>query len=117
MSAIEGILRHRCPKCRTGAIYRPFTLRQWLSTNDRCPVCHLKFDRGEQGYFIGALYVGYGLSIPPVLLLVVLFWRAAHWSFGAALLGAFVAYLPFVPLAVRLSRVIWIYFDRAFDPR
>jgi hypothetical protein len=31
-------------------------------------------------------------------------------------MGAFVAYLPAVPFAVRLSRVIWIYVDRTFDP-
>jgi len=32
-------------------------------------------------------------------------------------MGAFFAYLPLVPFAVRLSRVIWIYVDRTFDPR
>ena len=63
------------------------------------------------------MYVSYALSIPPVLALVIIFWRLAHWSFGAAIMGAFVAYLPLVPFAVRLSRVIWIYIDRTFDPR
>jgi hypothetical protein len=82
---------------------------------ETCPVCGLKFNR-EPGYFIGAMYVSYGLSIPPVLALVMLLWRGAHWSFGAAVIGAFVAYLPFVPLVVRLSRVIWIYIDRSVDP-
>jgi len=80
-----------------------------------CPVCQMKFDR-EQGYFVGALYVSYGLSIPPVLALVTILWRLAGWSFGAAVCGAFVAYLPLVPLVVRLSRVIWIYIDRSVDP-
>jgi hypothetical protein len=83
--------------------------------NETCPVCDLKFNR-EPGYFIGAMYVSYGLSIPPVLALVMLLWRLAGWSLGAAVIGAFVAYLPFVPLVVRLSRVIWIYIDRAVDP-
>lgn len=82
---------------------------------DACPSCGLQFNR-EQGYYIGAMYVSYALSIPPVLALVVIFWRLLNWSFGAAVIGAFVAYLPLVPFAVRLSRVIWIYVDRAFDP-
>lgn len=116
MSALKGILRHVCPRCRQGRIYRPFTPRGWLSLNDACPVCNLKFDRNEQGYFIGAMYVSYGLSIPPVLALVLIFWRLAHWSLGTALAGATIAYLPFVPVVVRLSRVIWIYIDRHFDP-
>jgi len=51
-----------------------------------------------------------------VLALVVILWRLAGWSFGAAVCGAFVAYLPFVPFVVRLSRVVWIYIDRAMDP-
>ena len=85
--------------------------------HEACPSCGLQFNRGEQGYFIGAMYVSYALSIPPVLALVLIFWRLAHWSFGAAIIGAFVAYLPLVPFAVRLSRVIWIYVDRTFDPR
>jgi hypothetical protein len=62
------------------------------------------------------MYVSYGLSVPPVLALVVVLWRVAGWSFGNAVAGAFVAYLPFVPLVVRLSRVLWIWIDRAVDP-
>lgn len=96
-------------------MFRRFTLRGWLSMYESCPVCGLKFDR-EQGYFLGAMYVSYGLSIPPVLALVFAFWRLAGWAFGAALAGATVAYLPCVPLVVRFSRVIWIYIDRGIDP-
>ena len=83
--------------------------------HEACPSCGLQFNR-EQGYYIGAMYVSYLLSIPPVLALVVIFWRLAGWSFGNAVMGAFVAYLPLVPFAVRFSRVIWIYVDRTFDP-
>jgi uncharacterized protein (DUF983 family) len=107
---IAAILRHRCPRCREGAIFRG-----WLAMHETCPVCGLRFSR-EPGYFIGAMYVSYGLSVPPVLALVVVLWRVAGWSFGAAVAGAFVAYLPFVPLVVRLSRVLWIWIDRAVDP-
>ena len=110
MSALQGILHHVCPRCRQGPIFRG-----WLAMHDSCPVCELKFNR-EQGYYIGAMYVSYALSIPPVLALVLIFWRLAGWSFTTAVIGAFVAYLPFVPFMVKLSRVIWIYIDRAVDP-
>jgi uncharacterized protein (DUF983 family) len=110
MSALQGILHHVCPRCRQGHIFRG-----WLAMHDTCPVCGLKFNR-EQGYYIGAMYVSYALSIPPVLALLLISWRLAGWSFTAAVIGAFVAYLPFVPFTVRLSRVIWIYVDRAVDP-
>ena len=64
---------------------------------ENCPVCGLKFER-EQGYFVGALYVSYGLSILPVLALVLIFWRVAHWSYGTSLAGATIAY--FGPLEI-----------------
>ena len=115
MSAAMSILRQRCPRCRKGDIFRCSLFRGWLSMHERCPVCNLKFER-EQGYFVGAMYVSYALAIPPYLLLVTLLWQYAGWRYELALLGAVVVYLPFVPIAMRMSRVIWMYIDQAFDP-
>jgi uncharacterized protein (DUF983 family) len=114
-TALSSILRQRCPRCRKGAIYRCSLFRGWLSMYERCPVCNLKYER-EQGYFVGAMYVSYMLAIPPYLLLVTGLWHFAGWRYEFALLGAIVAYLPFVPMAMRISRVIWMYIDQAFDP-
>ena len=83
--------------------------------NSRCPVCDLKFER-EQGYFVGAAYVSYGISLLPILLLVVFFWQVVRLQYDRALLAAVAAYLPFVPIVVRMSRVVWIHVDRALDP-
>ena len=83
--------------------------------HERCPVCHLKYER-EQGYFVGAMYVSYMLAIPPYLVMVTGLWLLAGWRYQYALLGAVLAYLPFVPIVMRLSRVIWMYIDQAFDP-
>lgn len=83
--------------------------------NDRCPVCGLKFER-EPGYFLGALYFSYALSIPPGLVLVLLLWGVVRWPFDLAMLGAFVAYLPLVPAVTRWSRVLWMHLDWRFDP-
>ena len=83
---------------------------------DACPVCGLRFER-EPGYFLGAMYVSYGLSIPPVLLLVLLIWKLTGWPYDICIGAAFVAYLPAVPVVARASRVVWMYIDQAFDPR
>ncbi len=115
MSKLQGILHQRCPRCREGAIYRCPLWSGWLSTNERCPVCGLKYER-EPGYFLGAMYVSYALAIPPFLVFVTFFWYLLHLRYELALLAAFVAYLPFVPMAARISRVIWMYIDRTFDP-
>jgi hypothetical protein len=83
---------------------------------ERCAVCGLQFER-EPGYFLGAMYVSYALSIPPVLLLVLLIWKLSGWPFDWSLAAAFVAYLPCVPPVTRFARVVWMYIDQAFDPR
>ena len=82
---------------------------------EKCPVCGLKYAR-EQGYFVGAMMVSYVISIPPIALLMLLFWLATHWTLGRLLIAAFLVYLPVAPAMVRLSRVLWIHMDRAFDP-
>jgi uncharacterized protein (DUF983 family) len=50
-------LRLRCPRCGKGGLFvRRFAM------HERCPVCDLRFER-EQGYFIGAIYVNYALTV------------------------------------------------------
>jgi hypothetical protein len=62
------------------------------------------------------MYFSYALSIPPGLILVLLIWRLTRWQFDVVMGCAFVAWLPFVPVVSRWSRVLWMYLDRAFDP-
>ena len=116
VSAMAGIRQQLCPRCRQGRIFRGAVYRAPLATLDNCPVCGLRFER-EQGYFLGAMYVSYGLSIPPVMLLILLIWKLTGWPFDVAIGAAFVAYLPFVPLVARFARVVWMYLDQNFDPR
>jgi uncharacterized protein (DUF983 family) len=106
-SRFWAILRQRCPRCREGRVFRTS-----VRMNDTCPVCGLPFER-EQGYFLGAMYVSYTLSM---VCLGLLMWGAwlllPDWDLGVLVLVACVVYLPFVPLVFRYSRVIWIHFDR-----
>ena len=115
MPSLKAILHGVCPRCRTGAIYRRSFFHGWLDIYDRCPHCGLRYER-EQGYYLGAMYVSYALSVPPVALLVLLIWLATHWRLDYVVLGAFVAYLPAVPLMVRFSRIVWIHIDQWLDP-
>ena len=75
-----------------------------------CPRC-------RQGPIFRGPIVSYGLSIPPVLLLILLIWRFTGWDYDVSIVAAFVAYLPFVPAVARFARVVWMYIDQAFDPR
>ena len=115
MVSVSDMLRGVCPRCREGRIYRRPFWRAWLDMHPRCPVCGLLFER-EQGYFLGSMYVSYAFSVPPVCLLVLAIWLATRWRLDYVVLAAFVAYLPAVPLVVRISRVVWIHIDQWLDP-
>lgn len=114
--ALRDIAHQTCPRCRQGRIYRESLWRGYLAMHEKCPVCGLKFER-EQGYFLGAMYFSYLISIPPVLALTLLFWRFTSWRFDWVVVAAFVAYIPFVPLVTRYARVVWLYVDQHFDPQ
>jgi uncharacterized protein (DUF983 family) len=110
--ALAGILSRCCPRCRRGPIFHS----TWVM-NDDCPVCGLDFDRGEPGYFTGAMYVSYALAIPLVALLTLIeHLIVPGWTLLRLVLLAALLCLPLVPWIWQYSRVIWIYFDQYFDP-
>lgn len=80
-----------------------------------CPSCGLKFDR-EPGYFLGAMYISYGLGLFTIVGFGVILWLTTRWSLEKATLWAILLFLPFTPLLTLFSRVLWIYLDQAIDP-
>jgi uncharacterized protein (DUF983 family) len=106
----RNILKQLCPACGKGHVFASrFTM------NPRCPVCNLKFERGP-GYFTGAMYFSYALGIPIIGAGTVLVWWLTGWPLHISVLLVWVAFLPLVPFIFRLSRVMFIHFDRYFDP-
>jgi uncharacterized protein (DUF983 family) len=84
---------------------------------DDCPVCGLDLDRGDPGYFTGAMYVSYALAIPLVALLTLIgYFIIPSWSLFRLVVMASILCLPLVPWIWQYSRVIWLYFDQYFDP-
>ena len=83
--------------------------------SDRCPVCGLSFNR-EPGYFLGAMYIGYGLALALIFVFGVVFWLLTHWRLDKVAIWATVSFLPFAPMLTFLSRVLWIYLDQTLDP-
>jgi uncharacterized protein (DUF983 family) len=104
---LAAILLQRCPRCRQGRIFRTGS-----RMNEHCPVCELRFER-EQGYFLGAMYISYGISVAVLTLGTWLgYLLLPEWQLELVMLLVIVCYLPLVPLVFRYSRVIWIHFDR-----
>jgi uncharacterized protein (DUF983 family) len=115
LSTVQSILRQRCPRCRTGTIFRYSIFRGFPKMHDRCPACDLKFDR-EPGYFLGAMYVSYALGIVIVALFAALLWWLTGWWITKDTIWAVVLFLPLAPTITLFARVLWIYLDQTIDP-
>ena len=116
-STLRNIARQHCPRCRMGEIFggSVFRIYPWPKMHERCPVCDLKFER-EPGYFLGAMYISYGLGVVCVALIAVALWAMTSWSVVKIILCASVLFLPLVWPITLLARVLWLYLDWAVDP-
>jgi uncharacterized protein (DUF983 family) len=114
-SVIAAILHQKCPRCRSGRIFGSSILRLFARMNERCPVCDLKFER-EEGYFLGAMYISYGLALVAIIGLAALLWALLHWSIQKSVMWGVIFFLPLAPSITLFSRVLWIYLDQAIDP-
>ena len=114
VSAIRGILHQLCPRCRAGKIFRK-SVWSFPGMHERCPECGLKFER-EDGYFLGAMYIGYGLGVGALAVLSLLVWWVSRWPLLKSVAGGIVLFLPLAPVLTWLARVLWIYMDQAIDP-
>jgi Protein of unknown function (DUF983) len=81
----------------------------------RCPTCDLKFQR-EEGYFLGAMYISFGLALVIIALLATLLWAITSWWITKDVVWAVVLFLPLAPTISLFARVLWIYLDQTFDP-
>lgn len=108
---LAAILKGLCPLCRVGHVFRGL-----LRMNERCPSCGTPFSR-EPGYFSGAMYFSYLLAIGVILILfLILFVILRGWRFSRILIASGILFLPFIPAIFRYSRILWIHFDRYFEP-
>ena len=105
--------RLRCPWCGGGPV-----LANWFHLRARCGTCGLALERGEPGYFVGALaFHLISLELTFALGFVFVAWRTwpdPPWdlllwgSVATLVVGALVGY-PF-------AKLTWLAFDLAFRP-
>jgi len=109
MSDFKHIVQGKCPKCREGKIFASngniFLLRA-PQMNERCAVCNYKFEK-EPGYFIGSLYVSYGLAVLEMILLFIPTYIFFSFEVIFAVLISALVLLSFFNF--RYARIIWIY--------
>jgi uncharacterized protein (DUF983 family) len=112
---VKGILGQRCPRCGVGRIFRGSIIFGFPKMWERCLECGLKFER-EAGYFLGAMYISYGISLVTISGIAGLLWWMTAWWTTKDVIWAIVIFVPLAPMITLWSRVLWIYLDQAIDP-
>ncbi len=100
----------RCPRC--GA---PTLFRGAFSMYPACVNCELKFER-EQGYFIGAIYINYGVTA--IIMIAGYFWldHLLQLSLARQLLLWSIFAVNFPLFFFRYARSLWLSIDYIFNP-
>lgn len=106
---MRAILEGKCPKCEKGDIFKSagniFTLRAPIM-HSHCENCGYRFEK-EPGYFIGAMYVSYGLALIEVgIVFLALFWIA---SFNILLIAILLTLILGSFFNFRFARIFWIW--------
>jgi uncharacterized protein (DUF983 family) len=100
----------RCPRCGARSLFRT-----WFTMHERCAVCYLRFER-EQGYFVGAIYINYGVTAGLALIgsFALEYWARPSLTQQLVLWVGFCGVFPVV--FFRHSRGLWLALDYIFDP-
>jgi uncharacterized protein (DUF983 family) len=100
----------RCPRCGSAPLFTGL-----VRMAPRCPVCGLVFER-ETGYFIGAIYINYGLTVALAVAgyFVVEAWLAPSPGWQVAGWGVFAVLFPL--WSFRYSKSLWLAIDHLVDP-
>jgi uncharacterized protein (DUF983 family) len=112
---LTAILHQLCPRCRSGKIFSSSIYRGFPRMHDHCPVCDLKFQR-EEGYFLGAMYISYGLALAAILIIALVLWRVTTWRIDKITIWAIILFVPLVLPITLFARILWIYLDQSIDP-
>jgi uncharacterized protein (DUF983 family) len=98
-------LRLRCPRCGGESLYAgPFRM------HERCAACGLRYER-EQGYFVGAIYVNYIVTVAVAAGSVLALDSAIGLTLTQQLVLG-VALCALVPLVFfRYARSLWLCVD------
>lgn len=109
--ALSAVLTGSCPRCRQGKLFPhpAWKLKTVFQSNAECEICGLQYER-EPGFFYGAMYMSYGLSVGIFLVTTFVLYFGfndppVHYYVVAITSVALLLY----PLLFRYSRIFYLY--------
>jgi uncharacterized protein (DUF983 family) len=114
-----ALLNNRCPKCYEGKLFcsSAYNLKRLSDMPPACPVCGEDFGR-EPGFYFGAAYVSYALTVALWVALFVALTCLDQWGWitftffedvSFFLTTGIVLVVLLMPILMRLSRSIWLH--------
>ena len=108
-----SLIRLRCPNCSRGKV-----LAGGFKVRERCSECCFRYERSDENYFQGAMFVnfmlGAGTFAVSLLLVLVLSWPDVPWD--ALTYGAPLVMLAFMIVLYPFSKVVWLTVDVMVRP-
>lgn len=115
---LYSIFRSKCPSCNVGDLYldpNPYHLEKLSKMHERCSCCGQSY-QPETGFFYGAMYVNYAVSVALIMPMLALLYFVFHLNpviiFSVLILEVIVMY----PLIFRWSRNIWLNIFVPYSP-
>ena len=116
---IYSVFKSKCPVCLQGEVYLDshfYNPKTFDKMHEFCPNCKHKYEI-ENGFWYGAMYVSYGLtvafSVATFVLTYLIYPDADAWLYFGLIVTML---LILVPITFRYSRLIWMNLFSSFDP-
>lgn len=117
-NALTHILNNECPHCQKGKVFNEkniFLNIGFPKMNKSCSYCKTQFEK-EPGYFFGAMYVNYGLTVAEGIATYVIAQSFFTTAFDLRIIPiiAFVI-IGLASINIRLSRLLWLYMFKDYS--
>ena len=116
---LYAVLKLKCPRCHKGDLFKyknSYKFKDITTMYEKCPDCRLKYEQ-EPGFFYGAMYVSYGLTVAlwvTLAIVIFTFYNMSPWLFlGIGVTALFLL----LPVIYRLSRAIWLNIFIKYEPK
>ena len=108
---LYSIFRNRCPVCHEGKPFKkgPYS-HGFAKMDETCETCGHKYEI-EAGFFYGAMYVSYALTVAiMVAMIVATYVLIPNPGTGAYITAVILGVIAMIPVTFRGSRLIWMNF-------
>jgi hypothetical protein len=109
----------KCPRCRRGDLFivkSPYNLSRIAEMPEHCPYCG-QSNFPETGFYFGAMYVSYMLSVAVSVAVAIAYWVLFGFSMWGIITAVVITLTAALPYLYRYARAFWlgvtVHFERS----